>query len=56
MREIHQITVKKENASQKWGFGITGGKDVALTFRSAALFIPRADVMNKIKGRAGALF
>ena len=32
-REIHHVTVKKENPSQKWGFGITGGKDVALTFR-----------------------
>lgn len=32
MRELHKITVKKESG-QKWGFGITGGKDVALTFR-----------------------
>jgi hypothetical protein len=38
MRELHHITVKKENSNQKWGFGITGGKDVALTFRCGPYF------------------
>jgi hypothetical protein len=33
MRELHHITIKRESPNQKWGFGITGGKDVALTFR-----------------------
>ena len=32
-RTIHKFTLKRENPSQKWGFGITGGNDVALTFR-----------------------
>lgn len=32
-RTIHHITLNRENPQQKWGFGITGGKDVALTFR-----------------------
>ena len=32
-RTTHQLTLKKENSSQKWGFGITGGNDVLLTFR-----------------------
>lgn len=32
-RTIHKLTLKKENSSQKWGFGITGGNDVLLTFR-----------------------
>jgi len=31
-RTIHNITLKREQG-QKWGFGITGGKDCALTFR-----------------------
>lgn len=33
MRELHHITLKKDNSNQKWGFGLTGGKDVSLTFR-----------------------
>lgn len=33
MRVIHTLKIKRENSSEKWGFGITGGKDVALTFR-----------------------
>ena len=32
-RTIHTLVLKRENASQKWGFGITGGNDVLLTFR-----------------------
>jgi len=32
-RTIHKITLTRENSSQKWGFGITGGNDVSLTFR-----------------------
>ena len=28
-----ELTLKRENSSQKWGFGITGGNDVLLTFR-----------------------
>lgn len=31
-RTIHVITLKRD-AGQKWGFGISGGKDCALTFR-----------------------
>ena len=32
-RQIHTLTLKRETNGQKWGFGLTGGKDVALTFR-----------------------
>lgn len=32
-RTLIGFTFKKEHAGQKWGFGITGGKDVGLTFR-----------------------
>lgn len=32
-RTIHTITLTRENTSQKWGFGVTGGNDVLLTFR-----------------------
>jgi len=32
-RTIHKITLTRENSAQKWGFGITGGNDVSLTFR-----------------------
>lgn len=32
-RTTHKLTLKRENSSQKWGFGITGGNDVLLTFR-----------------------
>ena len=32
-RQIHTLVLKKENSGQKWGFGLTGGKDYALTFR-----------------------
>ena len=32
-RTIHKLTLKRENSSQKWGFGVTGGNDVLLTFR-----------------------
>lgn len=32
-RTIHKITLTRENSSQKWGFGVTGGNDVLLTFR-----------------------
>merc|ERR1712141_687604 len=32
-RQIHTIVLKRERQGQKWGFGLTGGKDVSLTFR-----------------------
>lgn len=32
-RQIHTLTLKRETPGQKWGFGLTGGKDVSLTFR-----------------------
>ena len=33
-RQIHTLTLKRDpSAGQKWGFGLTGGKDVSLTFR-----------------------
>ena len=32
-RQIHTMVLKRERPGQKWGFGLTGGKDVALTFR-----------------------
>lgn len=32
-RQIHTIVLKRERPGQKWGFGLTGGKDVSLTFR-----------------------
>jgi len=32
-RTTHKLTLKRDNSSQKWGFGITGGNDVLLTFR-----------------------
>ena len=32
-RQIHTFTLKRETPGQKWGFGLTGGRDVALTFR-----------------------
>ena len=32
-RTVHNVTLTRENSSQKWGFGITGGNDVLLTFR-----------------------
>jgi len=32
-RTNHKVTLTRENSSQKWGFGITGGSDVSLTFR-----------------------
>ena len=32
-RQFIKLTLKRENSSQKWGFGITGGNDVLLTFR-----------------------
>lgn len=28
-----ELTLTRENSAQKWGFGITGGNDVLLTFR-----------------------
>ena len=31
--KVQKLTLKRENSSQKWGFGITGGNDVSLTFR-----------------------
>lgn len=31
-RQIHTFTLKRETG-QKWGFGLTGGRDVSLTFR-----------------------
>ena len=31
-RIIHTLTLKRE-PGQKWGFGVSGGKDCALTFR-----------------------
>ena len=31
-RQIHTLTLTR-NQGQKWGFGLTGGKDVSLTFR-----------------------
>jgi len=32
-RTIHKLTLTRENSGQKWGFGVTGGNDVSLTFR-----------------------
>jgi len=32
-RTIHNVTLNRDDQGQKWGFGITGGKDCALTFR-----------------------
>jgi len=32
-RQIHTLVLKRETPGQKWGFGLTGGKDYALTFR-----------------------
>ena len=32
-RQIHTFTLKRETNGQKWGFGLTGGRDVSLTFR-----------------------
>ena len=32
-RQIHTLVLKREKPGQKWGFGLTGGKDYALTFR-----------------------
>lgn len=44
MRTIHNLTVTRQ-IGQKWGFGITGGKDVSLTFRveKVALASPAGD-------------
>ena len=44
-RQIHKLTLKRENSSQKWGFGVTGGNDVLLTFRveRVALASPAGD-------------
>ena len=43
-RTIHTVTLKRE-MGQKWGFGISGGKDCALTFRieKVALASPAGD-------------
>jgi C-terminal processing protease CtpA/Prc len=32
VRAIHNLTLKRQSG-QKWGFGVTGGIDVKLTFR-----------------------
>ena len=32
-RKVFSVTLKKDRPDQRWGFGITGGKDVGLTIR-----------------------
>ena len=58
-RQILNLTLKRE-AGQKWGFGLTGGKDVSLTFRieKVALASPAGncglknlDYLIKVNGR-----
>ena len=49
-RQIHTITLKREQG-QKWGFGLTGGKDYALTFRveKVALCSPAGKAIANIE-------
>jgi len=59
-RQIHSVTLKRETAGQKWGFGLTGGKDVALTFRiekvalaspAGAAGLKNLDYLIKVNGQ-----
>ena len=59
-RQIHTLVLKRENNGQKWGFGLTGGKDYALVFRveKVALISPAGsaglknlDYLVKVNGR-----
>jgi len=59
-RQIHTFTLKRETVGQKWGFGLTGGRDVSLTFRieKVALASPAGqaglsnlDYLIKVNGR-----
>ena len=59
-RQIHSLTLKREQAGQKWGFGLTGGKDVALTFRiekvalaspAGAAGLKNLDYLIKVNGQ-----
>ena len=59
-RQIHSLTLKRETAGQKWGFGLTGGKDVSLTFRiekvslaspAGAAGLKNMDYLVKVSGQ-----
>merc|ERR1719328_992327 len=59
-RQIHSLTLKRETNGQKWGFGLTGGKDVALTFRiekvalaspAGAAGLKNLDYLVKVNGQ-----